>query len=370
LFNGHLAPPIPPIIALNETEVVPPNRSRYPLSSTSDEDLKAAYTNLTYCERFGTGDASNSALCASGVTRITGIYPRRGLTFLAAAVGGLLAPIVLLVASAYVVLTASSGSGAASRPDTPPPIHALFAKPKPTDTSSDGKNPPSESRGSDPRAARGEGLYRTVAIAGVVAPLFWVIDMPSMLLMMGRVFLDGSSGCSCCGALAIKIACQHQTPHPCILSLRILSLPRHGVETVVFTIVCKPISRGNHNPLIGNGFAASITTSTDTLSVLSKLKILEPSARNLLGTSSVSIEIEQSAYVQVGFGPSCRVRSRQLSHLVKSQLNRIRIHLSQDIVGSGAEAGKTLQQSSDRSLLLTDRQPPAFSRLLRLYPPL
>jgi hypothetical protein len=187
VFNGHFALPIPPIIALSETEVVPPNRSRHPLSSMSDEELKAAYVNLTYCEGLGTGDARNSVLCASGVTRITGIYPRRGLTFLAAAVGGLLAPIMLLVAGAYVALAARSRNGAPSRPDTPSPIDAPFAAPKPTEISS-GDHSAWESRGSDPRAARGEGLYRTVAIAGVVAPLFWVIDMPSMLLMMGARF--------------------------------------------------------------------------------------------------------------------------------------------------------------------------------------
>src|SRR5580692_12873961 len=59
VFNVHFALPIPPIIALSETEVVPPNRSRHPLSSMSDEELKAAYVNLTYCEGLGTGDARN-----------------------------------------------------------------------------------------------------------------------------------------------------------------------------------------------------------------------------------------------------------------------------------------------------------------------
>lgn len=187
LFDGHLAPPAPAIIALSETEVVPPNRASYPISSMSDEDLTAAYTNQTYCEGIAKKGALGSGLCGSGVTRVTGIYPRRGLTFLEAAVGGLLAPISLLVAAAYAALTAISGDHPATRPDTPPVIHARFEPAKTTDSPL-ADSSYSESRGSDPRMARELGLYRTVAIAGVVAPVFWVLDMPSMLLMMGGRF--------------------------------------------------------------------------------------------------------------------------------------------------------------------------------------
>jgi hypothetical protein len=146
IFDSRLALPAAPVIALSETVVTPPTET------------------------------------GAGVVNLTGLYPRHGLTFQAAALGGLLAPIILLLVAGYIALGARMPSlprrnlidevvltrppvppsdatgcngGGATEVDTPTDFNAVES-PAPTTV--------------QPRTYR--GLYRMAAIAGVIALSF------------------------------------------------------------------------------------------------------------------------------------------------------------------------------------------------------
>jgi hypothetical protein len=118
------------------------------------------------------------------------------LTFQAAALGGLLAPILLLLAAGYIAL----GARMPSLPRRNLIDELVLTRPpvSPSDatgcsgggTTEDDKSTDFDAGGSlapttvQPRTYR--GLYRMAAIA--LRPVLWVADLPSMLVMIGARF--------------------------------------------------------------------------------------------------------------------------------------------------------------------------------------
>ena len=141
----------------------------------------------------------------AGVVRVTGLYPRRGLTFQVAGIGGLLAPIVLLITAGYMALAGNRGlqsspganAGRKSWPhgdDRRPGVAKEFTTDTATEGSTDAARPAPLMTVSEPPPVRAyEGsevdfLYVLAALGGIMTPALWVIDTPSMLLMMhGRL---------------------------------------------------------------------------------------------------------------------------------------------------------------------------------------
>jgi len=139
-----------------------------------DKNLRAPAPVLTLSET----ELAPATAKEAGIVHLTGLYARHGLAFQAALLGGLLGPIIFLVAAGYIALAgnwfkAPRPSFSQKRRRTTQP--AISSEKQPTELI---RPPPV------PHLK----LYRLAAIVGVVAPVLWVLDLPAMLLMMNARF--------------------------------------------------------------------------------------------------------------------------------------------------------------------------------------
>jgi hypothetical protein len=110
---------------------------------------------------------------------VSGLYPRGNMTPTEAAIGGLLAPFLLLVAAGYLGLGASSragrgaGAAASTAADASPPVVAAASL----------ANQKAEQSTSSPAADASEFMFRVAIVAAVIFPVLFVLDLPSLMLL-------------------------------------------------------------------------------------------------------------------------------------------------------------------------------------------
>jgi hypothetical protein len=114
---------------------------------------------------------------------LSGLYSRGSMTPSEAAIGGLLVPFLLVVAAGYLALGAPrvghGGSGTA-------PASAVVEGLPPAVTSPNSPLPlPAWAAGAG-RANAGEFLFGLAIVASVINPVFFVLDVPSVMLL-GRL---------------------------------------------------------------------------------------------------------------------------------------------------------------------------------------